>query len=128
MSVISRHSDELSLRTMSRHRYERSPDLKHRWGHKQGREAEKLPGLFALTTVVELVQAGAGCPTDIPFIRGRAYALRMATLVIILLAVWLIVAVIGFVFEGLMWLAVVALILFVATAAVGWVRRKSVER
>ncbi len=66
--------------------------------------------------------------TDIPFIRGQAYALRMATLVIVLLAVWLIVAVVGFVFEGLMWLAVVALILFVATAAVGWVRRKSVER
>ncbi|AIX99746.1 hypothetical protein ART_0148 [Arthrobacter sp. PAMC 25486] len=47
---------------------------------------------------------------------------------IVLLAVWLILAVIGFVFEGLMWLAIVAVILFVATAAIGWVRRKAVER
>ncbi|MGA7203809.1 MAG: hypothetical protein WBX27_04160 [Specibacter sp.] len=52
----------------------------------------------------------------------------MITLVIVLLAIWLIVAVVGFVFKGLMWLAVVAIILFVATAAIGWVRRKAVER
>jgi hypothetical protein len=52
----------------------------------------------------------------------------MITLVIVLLAIWLIVAVIGFVFKGLMWLAVVAIILFVATFAIGWVRRKAVNR
>ncbi|UIK89495.1 hypothetical protein [Arthrobacter polaris] len=52
----------------------------------------------------------------------------MVTLVIVLLAVWLIVAVIGVVFKGLLWLAVVAMILFVATAAIGWVRRKTLEK
>lgn len=52
----------------------------------------------------------------------------MATLVIVLLVIWLILAVAGFVIKGLLWLAVVAAILFVATAAVGWVKRKAVER
>lgn len=52
----------------------------------------------------------------------------MLTLVIVLLGIWLILAVIGFVFKGLMWLAVIAIILFVGTAAVGWVRRNVVDR
>jgi uncharacterized membrane protein len=52
----------------------------------------------------------------------------MITLVIALLAIWLIVAVIGFFFEGLMWLAIVAIILFVATAAISVVRRRGIDR
>ncbi|GAA5229193.1 hypothetical protein [Arthrobacter cryoconiti] len=52
----------------------------------------------------------------------------MVTLVIVLLALWLILAVVGVVFKGLLWLAAVAAILFVATAAIGWVRRKAVDR
>lgn len=47
----------------------------------------------------------------------------MLTLVIILLAVWLILAIIGFAFEGLLWLSVIAIVLFVATAIIGFVRR-----
>lgn len=52
----------------------------------------------------------------------------MLALVGVLLVVWLVVAVIGFVVHSLLWLAVVALILFVATAAFGWVRRKAGSR
>lgn len=51
----------------------------------------------------------------------------MLTLVIILLAVWLILAIIGFALEGVVWLGVIGVVLFVATAIIGFVRR-SVNR
>ena len=41
----------------------------------------------------------------------------------LLLAVWLVVTVVGAVVEGLFWLAVVGVLFFVATAAVGWNKR-----
>lgn len=47
----------------------------------------------------------------------------MLTLVIILLAVWLILAIIGFALEGLLWLGVIGIVLFVATVIIGFVRR-----
>lgn len=53
---------------------------------------------------------------------------RMLALVGVLLVVWLVLAVIGFVVKSLLWLAVVALVLFIATAAFGWVRRKTGSR
>jgi hypothetical protein len=40
-----------------------------------------------------------------------------------LLVVWLVVSVVGALIEGLFWLAVVGLVLFVLTAAVGWGKR-----
>jgi hypothetical protein len=41
----------------------------------------------------------------------------------ILLVVWLAITVIGAVIEGLFWLAVVGLLLFAVTAALGWGKR-----
>ena len=38
----------------------------------------------------------------------------------LLLVVWLVITVAGAVIKGLFWLAVVGLIFFVATAAIGW--------
>lgn len=52
----------------------------------------------------------------------------MLVLVIVLLVVWLILAVVGFAIEGLMWLAIIGVILFVGTAAIGVVRRKALRR
>lgn len=52
----------------------------------------------------------------------------MLALIGILLVVWIVLAVIGFAVKSLLWLAIVALILFVATAAWGWVKRKSGAR
>jgi hypothetical protein len=49
-------------------------------------------------------------------------------LIALLLVVWLALAVIGAVIEGLFWLVVVGAVLFVATAALGWVRRRSGTR
>lgn len=51
--------------------------------------------------------------------------LCMLALVGVLLVVWLVLAVVGFVVKSLLWLAVVALVLFVATAVFGWVQRKA---
>ncbi len=47
----------------------------------------------------------------------------MLRLVGFLLVVWLVISVVGAVIEGLFWLAVVGLVLFVLTAAVGWGKR-----
>lgn len=52
----------------------------------------------------------------------------MVILVIVLLAAWLIISVIGFAIKGLIWLGIVGVILFLATAAVGAIRRRSTHR
>ncbi|MFD8496761.1 LPXTG cell wall anchor domain-containing protein [Amycolatopsis sp. NPDC059657] len=52
----------------------------------------------------------------------------MMILIVVLLVLWLIVAVIGFAFKGLVWLAIVGIVLFLGTAAVGFVRRKADRR
>jgi hypothetical protein len=41
----------------------------------------------------------------------------------LLLVVWLVITVIGAVVKGLFWLAVIGLLFFVATAALGWNKR-----
>jgi LPXTG-motif cell wall-anchored protein len=46
-------------------------------------------------------------------------------LIIALLVIWLVFPIIGFVVEGLIWLAVIGLVLFVATGVWGWVKRKT---
>lgn len=49
----------------------------------------------------------------------------MLGLILFLLLVWVVVAVIGAVVEGLFWLLIIGVVLFLATAAWGWVKRKS---
>ena len=43
----------------------------------------------------------------------------------VLLLVWIIVAVLGFVVKGFIWLAIIAIVLFIATSIFGWVQRKT---
>ncbi|MCM4084347.1 hypothetical protein [Paractinoplanes hotanensis] len=52
----------------------------------------------------------------------------MLVLLIVVLVVWLVLAVVGFAIEGLMWLAIIGIILFVATAAIGMIKRKALHR
>ncbi|MGA5302460.1 hypothetical protein ACPCHT_21205 [Nucisporomicrobium flavum] len=52
----------------------------------------------------------------------------MLVLIIVLLALWLILSVVGFAIKGLLWLAVIGIILFVGTAAIGIVRRRALRR
>ncbi|MGN6330077.1 MAG: hypothetical protein ACTHOD_00290 [Motilibacteraceae bacterium] len=47
----------------------------------------------------------------------------MLAVIALLLVVWLVLIVIGAVVKGLFWLLVIGAVLFVATAAFGWVRR-----
>ena len=51
--------------------------------------------------------------------------LRGTGLVITLLIIWLILTVLGFAVKGLLWLAIIGLILLVATAVWGWVKRRA---
>lgn len=46
-------------------------------------------------------------------------------IIITLLIIWLVLSVLGFMLEGLMWLAVIGLVLFAATAVWGWMKRKT---
>ena len=47
----------------------------------------------------------------------------MLRLLGLLLVVWLVITVIGAVVKGLFWLAVIGLLFFVATVALGWNKR-----
>ncbi|MCU1629790.1 MAG: cell wall anchor protein [Pseudonocardia sp.] len=48
-------------------------------------------------------------------------------LIVGLLVLWLIVAIIGFTVKSLLWLAIIGIVLFVATGIVGAVRRRAVR-
>lgn len=52
----------------------------------------------------------------------------MISLIVVLLVIWIILAVVGFAFKGLLWLAVIAIVLFVATGVLGWIRRKAMNK
>jgi hypothetical protein len=52
----------------------------------------------------------------------------MLTLVLVLLAAWLILSIVGFALEGLLWLGIIGIVLFVATAIIGFVRRAANKR
>lgn len=49
-------------------------------------------------------------------------------LIVALLVIWLVLAVLGFVLKGLLWLAIVGIVLFLITAIVGAIRRRSATR
>lgn len=52
----------------------------------------------------------------------------MWTVIVILLVVWAILAIVGFVFNGLLWLASVGIVLFVGTLVVGVIRQRIRQR
>jgi hypothetical protein len=47
----------------------------------------------------------------------------MGGLLVFLLVVWLVLAVLGFIIKGLFWLAILGIVLFVATGVWGFIRR-----
>ena len=49
----------------------------------------------------------------------------MLGIIALLLVVWVALVVIGAVIKGLFWLAVVGVLLFLGTTALGWVRHRS---
>lgn len=46
-------------------------------------------------------------------------------LIITLLIIWLVLSILGFAVKGLLWLAIIGLVLLVATAVWGWMKRKT---
>ncbi|MDP9985227.1 hypothetical protein LFT44_13895 [Arthrobacter sp. FW306-05-C] len=46
-------------------------------------------------------------------------------IIIGLLVLWLILSILGFVVKGLLWLAIIGLVLFVATGVWGWLKRRA---
>jgi len=52
---------------------------------------------------------------------------NMWTVLVILLVVWAVLSIVGFVFEGLLWLAIIGIVLFVGTLIFGFIRQ-SVRR
>jgi hypothetical protein len=49
----------------------------------------------------------------------------MWTVLLILLVAWVVLSIVGFVFQGLLWLAIIGIVLFVATLVFGLLRRHS---
>lgn len=52
----------------------------------------------------------------------------VAAFIIVVLILWLVVTVIGFVFKGLLWLAIIGMILLIGTGAFELVRRTTTRR
>lgn len=52
----------------------------------------------------------------------------MLGLLALLLIVWLVVAILGFVIKGLFWLAIVGIVLFLVTGGYGAVKRSALRR
>ena len=49
----------------------------------------------------------------------------MLGLVLLLLVLWLALSIVGAIVEGLLWLAVIGVLLFLGTAAWGWTKRRT---
>lgn len=49
----------------------------------------------------------------------------MIQFLVFLLIVWIVLSVLGFVIEGLLWLAIIGLVLFAATSVFLWIKRKA---
>ena len=48
----------------------------------------------------------------------------MWTVLLILLVAWVVLSIVGFVFEGLLWLAIIGIVLFVGTLLFGLIRQR----
>lgn len=50
------------------------------------------------------------------------------TVLIILLVIWVVLSIVGFVFEGLFWLGLIGIVLFVGTILFGMIRRSAAKK
>ncbi len=49
----------------------------------------------------------------------------MLALIAVLLVIWLVFVLLGFIIKGLVWLAIIGIVLFLGTAAWGWLKRST---
>ncbi|MDT3330787.1 MULTISPECIES: hypothetical protein [Microbacterium] len=52
----------------------------------------------------------------------------MWTVLIILLIIWVVLSIVGFAFEGLFWLGLIGIVLFVGTLVFGFIRRSAAKK
>ena len=50
---------------------------------------------------------------------------NMWTVLLILLVAWAVLSIVGFVFEGLLWLAIIGIVLFIGTLIFGILRQRA---
>ena len=72
--------------------------------------------------------SGCGGPFGPAPWTARPYRDGMWTAIVILLVAWAILSIVGFVFEGLMWLGIIGIVLFVGTLIVGFIRQSARNR
>ena len=75
-----------------------------------------------------MVTPSEGCLWGPEILRPPPYGEATLILLIILLVLWAILSVVGFAIKGLVWLAVIGIILFVATLLIGIIRRAVTQR
>lgn len=51
----------------------------------------------------------------------------MTGVIVLLLIIWLVLAILGAVLEGLFWLTIIGLVLLLATGVYGWLRAKGTD-
>lgn len=76
-------------------------------------------GVYSLSACASTGWAMATCP---------AHAPPMWILLLLLLVVWAGLTVFGFLVEGLLWLAILGIVLFLATAVVGMLRGRAATK
>ena len=52
----------------------------------------------------------------------------MWTVLIILLVIWVVLSIVGFAVEGLFWLGLIGIVLFVGTVVFGLIRRSAAKK
>jgi hypothetical protein len=57
--------------------------------------------------------------------RPDGHSIVIVGLILLLLVVWLVLSILGFVIHGLFWLAVIGIVLFLATGGWGWLRNRT---
>lgn len=67
-------------------------------------------------------------PSALVEVRGCAHPWTMWTVIVILVVLWAILTVVGFVFEGLLWLGIIGIILIVGTLIFGVIRQRRSDR
>ncbi len=67
-------------------------------------------------------------PSALVEVRGCAHPGTTWTVIVILVVLWAILTVVGFVFEGLLWLGIIGIILIVGTLIFGVIRQRRSDR
>ena len=59
------------------------------------------------------------------YLPNAAYDQDMWTILWILIVIWAVLAIVGFAIKGLLWLALIGIVLFIGTIVFGFIRRRA---